>query len=192
MSCGVCGYSWCWTCGFASYNWFHAIQFKEGIFCDLINTFSYGFGFKIHIHWTIRLLATLIGLALMPAIFFIGCVVAYFVWTAEEFAYTGCFCGYHRLGCASKVVCFPVCFTWWLILLCLAIISAAVVTGLAAGPAYLIIIIIFMISIARFFCGSKKSNQTEAQKKLVEDRLDQKRHARAGKRSTLTSKHRSR
>jgi Flp pilus assembly protein TadB len=88
-----------------------------------------------------------------------------------------------------KILCFPACFTWWLILLCFAIIAAAIVTGLAAGPAYLIIIVIFMISIARFFCGSKKSNQTEAQKKLVEDKLEQKRNARSGQRNKLTTRH---
>jgi len=82
-----------------------------------------------------------------------------------------------------------VVLTWWLILLCLAITAAAIVTALATAPAYLIIIVIFIISIARFFCGSKKSNQTEAQKKLVEDKLEQKRNARAGHRSGLVNRH---
>mgnify|MGYP002632019397 CR=1 FL=1 len=37
MDCGVCTYSWCWSCGFKSKSWFHSLSLE--IPCGLFNAF---------------------------------------------------------------------------------------------------------------------------------------------------------
>jgi hypothetical protein len=127
----------------------------------MINSFSYGFGFQFKIHWTLRFLATLIGLALMPAIFFLGVIIVYFIWSFKEYRWTDVFCKFHKMPRWKRIVLSPCLIIWWFILLCVVIISAAVATALGVVPAYVFIITIFIISFSRFFCGSKKNNQTE-------------------------------
>ena len=111
----------------------------------------------------------------MPVIFFIGVIVCYPIWTVKEAKYTKVFCKYHRKSCCIKFLLFPIMLIWWLFLLCIVIILSALATSLAVIPAYGFIITIFIISFFRFFCVSKKSKQTEEQKKLVEARLEIKR-----------------
>ena len=67
MTC-ICGYEWCWTCGFSKDSWLHKVQWYDSWVCNFINSFLYGFELQIHLHWTIRLLFFLIGLAFSPLI----------------------------------------------------------------------------------------------------------------------------
>lgn len=74
MECTVCNYKWCWICGFRTAHWFHTVQMGEGaVLCQFLNGIT--FGFEARLHWSLRLLLTLLVVPIMP-------VVLYFIFGA--------------------------------------------------------------------------------------------------------------
>ena len=84
MYCTVCSHNWCWTCGFPEKHFFHSVMFG-GFLCGALNAFS--FGFEVKIHWTLRLIITILAITFAPVIFLIGSLIAFFVVYMESIQY---------------------------------------------------------------------------------------------------------
>lgn len=95
MSCSMCKYEWCWTCGFDRTNWFHKLTL-DGFFCAMMN--SWGFGFECNIHWSFRLIITVTMLLLSPVIFYL---LSVFGCTALIYRY-GCDKGRKLFFCVKR------------------------------------------------------------------------------------------
>ena len=153
MYCGVCQYSWCWTCGFESYNWFHKIQ-GNGFFCDCVNALAYGF--EVKIHWIFRVILSILAIAFMPVI---GLFALVFVYIADMNG------GRHAMlvfdcargcNCCVWLLVFPLGLAWMLTVLALAIAVSSVIIAIAVGPAYLLLFLVLIMSPIRFFCCPKR------------------------------------
>ena len=75
MTCNVCGYEWCWTCGLAKDHYMHRIQYN--MICNILNGLT--LGFEANMHWILRYALTLLLIVSMPIIlfvFFTACVCA--------------------------------------------------------------------------------------------------------------------
>ena len=70
MTC-ICGYVWCWTCGFSKDNFLHSSLLQNGLICNFINSFLFGYELEVRLHWFFRAILCLIGLCLFPLIIFV-------------------------------------------------------------------------------------------------------------------------
>lgn len=69
MQCGLCGYEWCWSCGFHSKSYFH--KFTGEMFCQSWNTlFS-----EIKMHILLKIIIALILLIIAPVALLIFMVI---------------------------------------------------------------------------------------------------------------------
>lgn len=157
MYCGVCQYSWCWTCGSASYNWFHKIQ-GSGFFCDCVNGLA--FGFDVKIHWALRLLLSLLCIAFMPIIGIIAFTVLIFADLGGDkcfFAFNRCIKNKSRCCLIFSSPFIIVWYTfWYLFVLALFVSCSTLVVALAVIPAYVLLFAIFIIIPIRFLCCPKR------------------------------------
>ena len=186
MYCGVCQYSWCWTCGFASYNWFHKIQ-GSGLFCDCVNGLAFGFDMKIH--WFFRLILSILCVGLMPVI---GIGAGVFI-IIEEFGGDKCFSAfnfcYTDYNCFFKLLFSPFLLSYWIFILALQLTISTIIVAILIIPAYILLFIIFIIIPIRFLCCPKRK-QSKKQKELLEKKMEEKRLAAVKMRNNKLSKFR--
>ena len=157
MHCGVCGYSWCWTCGFESYNWFHTIQMK-GFFCECVNGLAFGFGMEVH--WVFRFILSILCITFMPLIGIVAFTCLIFADFGGEkmfFAFNDCLRG---VTCCKFIILSPILITvylsWYLFVLALFIGISVIVVALGIVPAYLLLFTVSVIIPIRFLCCPKR------------------------------------
>ena len=133
MNCGVCHYSWCWTCGLKSDSTFHHFIIPC---CVFINAFVFGFEMDIRIHWFFRLILCLILLPILIIIGYLAVIVYSFIgplYLVTELL------PYRRLGRkVGKCIAF-------LILLPFNLALSAIGIGLALGLGTLLYAIVLVI-----------------------------------------------
>lgn len=75
MECGVCNYSWCWSCGLSTDSLFHEFTF-EGKFCEFINYQVFGFDNDgIFKHKWLWIPVGILAIALVPPLSFLFALV---------------------------------------------------------------------------------------------------------------------
>jgi hypothetical protein len=161
MYCSICSYSWCWTCGFGERHFFHR-AFFGGVICQLFNAFS--FGFELPIHWSLRLIGSILAFFLGPVIFIIGSIISYFALLCEKMEYSEMpllFCiSPPKSTCLLISVYFPLVFIQILIGLCLWIAGACIILVIGVVPFYLCFIIVGSRILVRFCLFSKKNTRS--------------------------------
>lgn len=161
MYCTICNHSWCWTCGYSTNHWFHSILFG-GMFCQILNTFSFGFECGGKLHWTIRFLLTLIAAACAPVIF-IGMSFFMYIYyvVLEEYSNFNLFLciepprnkwGFWLMYAPALTIQFFVLWAVWMA-------GAVVVLCLCVVPFYICLIMVFLRICFRF-CFKKKFKET--------------------------------
>ena len=175
MNCSVCKYSWCWICGFKSYNWFHKLQPEDGILCEFFNSAVSGREEGDKECWDVfpkfvvvlfLFVMLLIGplLALTPFILFIS------VELYDAFMRCHCCKSLRKNRCCCKLFSILLKIIFFLgICLPLALIGVPVAAAIAALPYYLFIFSMAFIMFFRWICKSKKVKQSKKQKKIVEE-----------------------
>ena len=152
MQCGVCGYQWCWTCGFPKDSWFHKLQFGVGILCIALNHLT--FGFDVKIHWFFRIFISIGVFILMPVFGIIGFTIFYFA----EMGGSRCIGHFNPKGgsCCCWIVSLPFLLIWYVFVLTLVVAVNTIIMCFLIIPLYVIFILIIFIAPIRFFCCSKR------------------------------------
>ena len=148
MSCGVCGHSWCWVCGFESYNCWHKLA-GDGALCELINS-----SMKDNKWWSkfpkcLTLMVAFIILIVAPILAFIPgiFVAAYYV------TYNLCRHKHFKFRWIKKLM---YAFLYFCIFLPLSAVFLSLAAAVIGPIYYLFIVTLIIIMIFRWIIGSKK------------------------------------
>jgi hypothetical protein len=151
MYCPICNHSWCWSCGFPSYSWFHTIS-VDGMVCKFINSFIFGFQDRLHICLKIPL--AILAIILGPPVSLI-CAIGYMGGGAVYVA-SQCFPWRNRWSCCTKTLVIPIILIQ--IVVAFAIGICLGVVGWSLGAAlFLLVLLIVLIRVPYQWCLKSRS-----------------------------------
>ena len=176
MVCTLCKYEWCWVCGFKTKSIIHFLQGNNAFFvCGFLNSFT--FGFEKGIHWTLRILLSVLVIPTMPFVLYISfsCLgIAYIYGFDDEIEYD-----YACLACCDgprnkflnilyNLVLMPFRIAVFFILVAVIFSLCTIPAAIFAPIYYLLLLLIFFRILFRWICCCRSKRGGEVNDELLE------------------------